>query len=83
MFGFGTRNQGRGSQHHHHNHHQPPSSIVSQTSPPELLAHGQQRTREAGFFAKLTSRTSVQATPARWGHMSVPWWFVIAAMFAA
>ena len=83
MFGSGTRNQGKGSQQHQHNHHQPLSSIASQTSLPELLAHGQQRTKGAESFAKLTSRISVQATPALWEPMFVPWWFVIAAMFAA
>ena len=41
--GSGTRNQGKGSQQQQHSHHQPPSSIGSQTSLPELWAHGQQR----------------------------------------
>ena len=41
-----------GSQQQQHSHHQPPNFIVSQTSLPELLAHGQQKTEEAECFAK-------------------------------
>ena len=46
------------------------------------MTHGQQGREEAERFAKLASGISVQATPVLWEPLFVPWWFVIAAMFA-
>ena len=81
--GSGMTSQGRSSQESRGNHRHLRSFVASQTSLPRQWAHGQQRTGEAVSFVKHTSRTSVQATVAPWEPMFVPWWFVIAVMFAA
>ena len=65
---------------------QPPPATKLHRQPdftPKAVGTWATETKGAGSFVKHTSRISVQATPAPWEPMFVPWWCARAVMVAA